>query len=106
MREFSVHRLLLLLSGHEFSAHKTILAPWSTVFRAMFEHERDENLTNCVEILHLDPQFFKEVMGFIYMGKVPHFHSHSMATGMLPAADKYGLKSLMVMCEELICGEC
>jgi hypothetical protein len=72
----------------------------------MFEHERDENLTNCVEILDLDPQFFKEVMGFIYMGKVPHFHSHSMATGMLPAADKYGLKSLMVMCEELICGEC
>ena len=93
----------LLVAGHEFRAHKAILAARSPVFRAMFEHQMEERLTNCVEIHDLDPQVFKEMMGFIYTGKVPHLHSHSMACDLLAAADRYGLKDLKVMCEDALC---
>ncbi|XP_034356706.2 TD and POZ domain-containing protein 4-like [Arvicanthis niloticus] len=94
----------LLVGGQEFRAHKAILAARSPVFRAMFEHEMKESLTNQVEIQDLDPQVFMEMMDFIYTGKVPHLHSHSMATGVLAAADKYGLEGLKVMCEDELCG--
>ncbi|XP_028624726.1 TD and POZ domain-containing protein 1-like [Grammomys surdaster] len=93
----------LLVGGHEFRAHKAILAARSPVFRAMFEHEVKERLMNLIEIHDLDPQVFKEMMGFIYTGKAPHFHSHSIATGVLAAADKYGLEDLMAMCEDAFC---
>ncbi|XP_028638504.1 TD and POZ domain-containing protein 5-like [Grammomys surdaster] len=90
----------LLVGGYEFRAHKAILAARSPVFRAMFEHEMKEGLTNRVEIQDLDPQVFKEMMGFMYTGKVPHFQSYWMTIGVLAAADKYGLEDLMARCED------
>ena len=41
-------------------------------------------------------------MGFIYTGKAPHLHSYSMASDVLAAADRYGLKGLKVMCEDAL----
>ena len=60
-------------------------------------------MKNCVEIHVLDPQIFKEMMDFIYTGKAPHLHNYSMATGLLVAADKYGLEDLKVLCEDALC---
>ena len=93
----------LLVGGHEFRAHRAILAARSPVFRAMFEHEMQENLKKQIKIHDLDPQVFKEMMDFIYTGKAPHLQSHSMATGVLAAADKYGLEDLKDMCEKTLC---
>jgi len=62
----------LLFTGQEFRAHKVILAACSPVFRAMFEHEMQDSLNDRVEIHDLDPQVYKEMMGFIYCGKAPH----------------------------------
>ena len=93
----------LLVAGHEFRAHKVILAARSPVFRAMFEHQMEERLANCFEIQELDFQVFKEMMDFIYTGKAPTLHSHSMACDVLPAADKYGLEGLKVICEDSLC---
>ena len=93
----------LVVAGQEFRAHKAIVAARSPVFRAMFEHEMEERLKNRVEIHDLDPRVFKEMMGFIYTGKAPHLHCHSLATGVLAAADKYCLQDLKVMCEDALC---
>uniref|UniRef100_A0A8C6MN96 TD and POZ domain containing 3 n=1 Tax=Mus spicilegus TaxID=10103 RepID=A0A8C6MN96_MUSSI len=93
----------LLVAGHEFKAHKAILAARSPVFRAMFENEMKESLKNPIEIMDLDLDVFKEMMGFIYTGKAPHLHSHSMACDVLPAADKYGLVVLKFLCEDVLC---
>ncbi|XP_038959861.1 TD and POZ domain-containing protein 2-like [Rattus norvegicus] len=93
----------LVVSGQEFRAHKAILAARSPVFRAMFEHEMQEHLTNRIEIHDIHLQVFKELMAFIYTGKAPHLHSHSMATGLLAAADKYDLQDLKVICEDSLC---
>jgi hypothetical protein len=40
----------LLVTGHEFGSHKAILAACSPVFRATFEHEKEESLKNLIEI--------------------------------------------------------
>ncbi|XP_028617137.1 TD and POZ domain-containing protein 4-like [Grammomys surdaster] len=92
----------LLVGGQEFRVHKAILGARSPVLKAMFEHEIEESLRNHVEIHDLDSQVFKEMMGFIYTGKAPHLHSHSMATDVLAAADKYGLEDLKVLCEDAL----
>ncbi|XP_038959269.1 TD and POZ domain-containing protein 2-like [Rattus norvegicus] len=93
----------LVVAGQEFRAHKAILAARSPVFRAMFEHEMLESLTNRVEIHDIHLQVFKEMMAFIYTGKAPHLHSHSMATDLLAAAEMYDLQDLKVMCEDSLC---
>ncbi|XP_032752884.1 TD and POZ domain-containing protein 2-like [Rattus rattus] len=93
----------LVVAGQEFRSHKAILAARSPVFRAMFKHEMLENLTNRVEIHDIHLPVFKEMMGFIYTGKAPNLHNHSMATGLLAAADMYDLQDLKVMCEDALC---
>ncbi|XP_053453548.1 speckle-type POZ protein-like isoform X3 [Nycticebus coucang] len=87
--------------GHEFQAHKSVLAARSPVFNAMFEHEMEESKKNRVEINDLDPEVFKEMMRFIYTGKAPNLDK--MADNLLAAADKYALERLKVMCEEALC---
>uniref|UniRef100_A0A667Z2V9 Speckle type BTB/POZ protein like a n=1 Tax=Myripristis murdjan TaxID=586833 RepID=A0A667Z2V9_9TELE len=73
----------------------------SPVFNAMFEHEMEESKKNRVDISDVDPDVFKEMMGFIYTGKAPNLEK--MADNLLAAADKYALERLKVMCEEALC---
>uniref|UniRef100_A0A3B3TA33 Speckle type BTB/POZ protein like n=1 Tax=Paramormyrops kingsleyae TaxID=1676925 RepID=A0A3B3TA33_9TELE len=91
----------LYVGGQEFKAHKSILAARSPVFNAMFEHEMEESKKNRVDISDVDPDVFKEMMGFIYTGKAPNLEK--MADNLLAAADKYALERLKVMCEEALC---
>ncbi|KAJ0005917.1 hypothetical protein NQD34_015811 [Periophthalmus magnuspinnatus] len=91
----------LYVGGQEFKAHKSILAARSPVFNAMFEHEMEESKKNRVDISDVDPEVFKEMMGFIYTGKAPNLEK--MADNLLAAADKYALERLKVMCEEALC---
>ncbi|KAM6164716.1 LOW QUALITY PROTEIN: speckle-type POZ protein-like [Rhynchocyon petersi] len=91
----------LCVAGQEFRAHKAILAGCSPVFRAMFEHEVEESKKNQVLINDVDPEVFKEVMCFIYMGKAPNVDK--MAGNLLAAAERYALERLKVMCEDALC---
>uniref|UniRef100_A0A087XT90 Speckle type BTB/POZ protein like a n=1 Tax=Poecilia formosa TaxID=48698 RepID=A0A087XT90_POEFO len=92
----------LYVGGQEFKAHKSILAAArSPVFNAMFEHEMEESKKNRVDISDVDPDVFREMMGFIYTGKAPNLEK--MADNLLAAADKYALERLKVMCEEALC---
>ncbi|XP_031661770.1 speckle-type POZ protein-like A isoform X1 [Oncorhynchus kisutch] len=91
----------LYVGGQEFKAHKSILAARSPVFNAMFEHEMEESKKNRVDISDVEPDVFKEMMGFIYTGKAPNLEK--MADNLLAAADKYALERLKVMCEEALC---
>ena len=92
-----------MVAGQEFRDHNIIVAACSPVFKATFEHKMEENQKHRVEIHDLDPQVFKEMKGFIYTGKAPYLHSHSMATKLLAAADKYGLEGLKFICEDALC---
>ncbi|KAJ1189023.1 hypothetical protein NDU88_005776 [Pleurodeles waltl] len=59
----------------------------SPVFNAMFEHEMEESRKNRVHIKDIDPDVFKELMGFIYTGKSPP-NLKEIADSLLAAADK------------------
>ncbi|XP_040596783.1 speckle-type POZ protein-like [Mesocricetus auratus] len=91
----------LVVAGQEFRALKAVLAARSPVFRATFEHDMEESRTNRIETHELEPQGFRTMMDFIYMGKAPDLHS--MADVLLAAANKYGLERLKVMCEDTLC---
>ena len=63
-------RCYCCLSGEEFKCHKVILAGRSTVFDAMFTHNLMEKNENKVEVEDVDADNIKEMLVFIYSGKV------------------------------------
>jgi len=101
--KFPLHRLHPCCRWSGIQSSQAVLVAHSPVFRTMFEHEMLERLTNRIEIHDIHLQVFKEIMAFIYTGKAPHLHSHSMATGFLAAADKYDLQDFKVICEDSLC---
>ena len=60
----------------------------------------EESRTNYIDILDLESQGFKEMMGFIYMRNAPDLHN--MAVAVLAAGNKYGLECLKVMCQDAL----
>ena len=90
----------LLVNGCEYKAHRNILAVRSPVFAAMFKHDMKEKLKGIVEISDFDKDVIKEMLRFIYTGKV--LNLDKMADGLLVAAKKYNLDRLKAMCEQAI----
>ncbi|XP_011871174.1 PREDICTED: speckle-type POZ protein A-like isoform X2 [Vollenhovia emeryi] len=87
----------IAVRGKEFQAHKIILAAQSPVFSAMFEHKMKERGNNRVDITDVDPEVLREMVRFIYTGKVANLKE--MANDLLTAADKYEVEGLKKMCE-------
>uniref|UniRef100_A0A8C6Q1B8 Speckle type BTB/POZ protein like a n=1 Tax=Nothobranchius furzeri TaxID=105023 RepID=A0A8C6Q1B8_NOTFU len=94
----------LYVGGQEFKAHKSILAARSPVFNAMFEHEMEESKKNRVDISDVDPDVFREMMGFIYTGKAPNLEK--MADNLLAAADKVSTYGLFLKMQSSLCPFC
>ena len=92
--------ITLSVNGTEFQAHKNILAVRSPVFAAMFEHDMEEKQSGKVEIHDFDGDVIKEMLFFIYTGKV--LNLDKMADNLLAAADKYQLDRLKAMCEKTL----
>ncbi|XP_051173141.1 speckle-type POZ protein-like [Leptopilina boulardi] len=86
------------IENKEFPAHKIILAAASPVFEKMFTHQMKENITNNVQIEDTDPDVFKEMLNYIYMGKVENLNS--MAFDLYELANKYEITKLQIICEE------
>ena len=84
-----------------FNAHKVILASRSPVFSAMFEHEMLENIQGLVTVDGVNERVFEEMLRYIYTGKTPNFKE--TVFDLLPAADKYQLDELKIMCEVYLC---
>ena len=82
-----------------FKAYKYILAYRSSVFKKMFENEMEEKKTNHVLIESIAEYVFKEMLRFIYIGKV--FNINKLAFELIQAADRYDVPHLK-RCEQLI----
>ncbi|EFX78801.1 hypothetical protein DAPPUDRAFT_53148 [Daphnia pulex] len=91
--------------GCKFEAHKAILSARSPVFAAMFDHETAENLSHQVKINDVDPEVFQELLRFVYTGRIPAIKMKTLTTGLLAAAGKYLLGSLMTACEKYLVNE-
>merc|ERR1711936_1548745 len=92
--------MALKIGDTTIPVHKSILAARSPVFCAMFQHDLEENKQGFVTITDLELDSLKEMLKFIYTGKVEQLET--MADSLLAAADKYALDRLKVMCEEAL----
>ncbi|CAB0032566.1 unnamed protein product [Trichogramma brassicae] len=109
-REDQLHQLLFserfsdvkfLVDGCEIHAHKNILAAASPVFAAMFSCDMQENATNRVIIQDIGSEVFRELVRFVYTGRIERLDRH--AKELLGAADKYALTRLKDICERHLC---
>ncbi|GIY40625.1 speckle-type POZ protein [Caerostris extrusa] len=82
-------------------AHKNILAARSPVFAAMFATEMRENLMNVVDITDLEVSALRNMLTFMYSGRIENLTAAS-AGDLLFAADKYQLQGLKTMCSDFL----
>ena len=80
--------------------HKTILAARSPVFAVMFKHPSKEKLAGIVNVPDIEPDVFKVLLRYIYIGQVPLQRMDKLAIGLLAAADKYLLEKLKKACRD------
>ncbi|XP_038118776.1 speckle-type POZ protein B-like [Culex quinquefasciatus] len=86
----------ILIDGHRFLAYKGILAARSAVFAAMFDHQMQETIQNCVTISDVEPNVFKELLRYIYTDELSSLGT--MAHSLYTAADKYAMPTLKSLC--------
>jgi len=82
----------------EFRVHKAILAARAPLFAAMLEYDAQVRGESCIQISDLDPDVVRELLRFIYSGRASNLER--LDARLLPAADKYGMERLKVLCEE------
>lgn len=85
-----------------FYAQKAILSVRSPVFAAMFKSGMREAKLNRLVVEDIEPKVFKELLRFIYVGKVQRLKE--MAHELLAAADKYALDELRTICGNHLLG--
>jgi len=85
----------------QIKAHKAVLMARSSYFDSMFGSGMEETQTNLVEVKDADPDTFKELIKFLYSGLLPE-NIDAIGMGLLPIADRYGVKELQEMCEVAI----
>lgn len=88
------------VKGKEYRAHKNILATRSNVFDKMLSVDMLESKKNHIDITDVDHEPFEEMLYYIYTGKVKNLDESAFE--LLPVADKYDLKELRRMCEEVL----
>lgn len=93
--------VMLCVNKKEFYAHKAVLMARSPVFKAMFEHNLEENKQSRVDITDMEPEVLREMLRYIYTGKAPYLDK--LDADLLAAADKYDIERLKIMCEESLC---
>jgi len=93
--------ITIVCEGREFEAHKAILGARSDFFRAAFRHDMREKATGKIDILDVDSETVLDMLTFIYSGKLKDLELK--AERLLPAAEKYLIKSLKKKCEECLC---
>jgi BTB/POZ domain len=86
-----------VVGNKEISAHKVILSSRNEVFKKMFESQMKEAKNNIIVVSDIDFDTFKELLGFIYTGKVSENFS-VLALELLSAAHLYQIEDLKKMC--------
>ncbi|KAM3195118.1 hypothetical protein ACQJBY_071278 [Aegilops geniculata] len=96
------------VGGDKFSAHRSVLAARSSVFKAELLGSMMENAANdpVVEIKDMESNVFKSLLHFIYTDDSPSemaCEDAAMAGHLLVAADRYDVERLKLICEEKLC---
>jgi speckle-type POZ protein len=100
------------VSGQSFSAHRSVLAARSSVFRAELFGSMKENAGGPIEISDMESDVFKSLLHFICTDSL-HVHETThggdaqsngvMAGHLLVAADRYNIERMKLICKERLC---
>lgn len=100
----SLSDVTLLVGDRKFKAHKVILMARNAVFASMFTCDMLEKATNEVMIEDIEPDIFKELLGFVYCGRIGSGElGFEEMVALLKAADKYSMDDLKLVCATNIC---
>lgn len=91
----------ILINDTEFPVHKAVLVSRSSVFAAMFERSgMQESQNNRINITDIQANIMEEMLRYMYTGKV--LNLNELAGDLFEAADKYDLRELNEMCEDVL----
>ncbi|CAM0876153.1 unnamed protein product [Alopecurus aequalis] len=93
--------------GDTFSAHRSLLAACSPVFRAqLYGLMKEGSTTNAIHIDDMEAGVFSALLTFLYTDALPDMKQEeesAMVQHLLVAADRYDLERLKLMCESKLC---
>lgn len=78
--------------------HINVLTARSSVFAAMFQHKMKESQTGKVDILDVLPDIFKQLLHYIYSGRLEKPLTEETVRSLYVAADKYDIVDLKKEC--------
>mmetsp|Transcript_67423 Transcript_67423/g.181385 ORF Transcript_67423/g.181385 Transcript_67423/m.181385 type:complete len:379 (-) Transcript_67423:277-1413(-) len=89
----------LRMGSSTIEAHSVILSARSPVFDAMWSHEMSEKRTKCVDIGDLDVASVRDMVKFMYTGKlVTELKNDDMTVASLKTAHRYEVADLVEEC--------
>ncbi|XP_047054241.1 BTB/POZ and MATH domain-containing protein 1-like [Lolium rigidum] len=102
------------VGGESFSAHRSVLAARSSVFKAELFGAMRENTVDPIEIRDMEADVFMSLLRFIYTDSLLEASPDSgdggeapgdvvMAGHLLVAADRYNIERLKLICERKLC---
>ena len=95
----SMADVTFIFENEKIDAHSAIVVSASPVICAMLENNNfEEGVTKEVKIDGIDPVVFKELLRYLYTGKVPKLYE--MTEALFLAAHIYHIESLKNFCEQ------
>ena len=93
-----------VVKSQPIGAHLNVVAPFSPVMAAMLDNDRfQEGLTKTVHIDDMEPDVFKEMLRYLYTGKVPQLEQ--MTESLFVAADRFQIQGLKFLCQQRMLSE-
>jgi speckle-type POZ protein len=90
-----------------FSAHRSVLAARSPVFRAqLFGPMKEGTAREAIRIDNMEAEVFNTLLTFMYTDALPNMdqeEEYALAEHLLVAADMYDLERLKLICEDKLC---
>ena len=86
--------------GGSFESNTFMLAARCPYFKAMFQHNTEENQTKVVNLKEIEPDVLEEMLRYIHTGKAPNIKH--IAKELLVAAGYYQLDQLEISCQEAL----
>uniref|UniRef100_A0ACD5Y2M7 Uncharacterized protein n=1 Tax=Avena sativa TaxID=4498 RepID=A0ACD5Y2M7_AVESA len=98
------------VGGESFSAHCLVLAARSPVFRTELYGPMAETKTTSITIQDMEASTFRSMLHYMYHRSLPNTDRNDVSPTMaadykhrLVAADRYGVKELKKICEDMLC---
>lgn len=97
LKSVELKDVTFFIGEKRLKAHKVVLAARSPVFKRMFSTEMQELRTNKVVVSDINCDTFKEMLHFIYTGKVTD-NFETVVMELYAASHKYQLDDLKSIC--------